>query len=126
MNYNDLKTYAESNNFEIQQIANELGMTPNGFREAIRNETIQLKKLRMLFKLLQLNLNDFDSETKRTGLNISNVHLQAGNNNKIIIENKDREIELLKQSLADKDEIIKLLREKQNKSGYLMASAPNQ
>jgi hypothetical protein len=126
MNYNDLKTYAESNNFEIQQIANELGMTPNGFREAIRNETIQLKKLRMLCKLLQLNLNDFDSETKRTGLNISNVHLQAGNNNKIIIENKDREIELLKQSLADKDEIIKLLREKQNKSGYLMASAPNQ
>lgn len=126
MNYNDLKTYAESNNFEIQQIANELGMTPNGFREAIRNETIQLKKLRMLCRLLQLNLNDFDNETKRTGLNISNVHLQAGNNNKIIIENKDREIELLKQSLADKDEIIKLLREKQNKNGYLMASAPNE
>ncbi|MFT3753706.1 MAG: hypothetical protein QM800_12810 [Paludibacter sp.] len=110
MNYNELKQIADSKKIEVREIANELEMTSNGFRESIKNETIQLKKLRKLCELLHIHPTVFFDVQK--GVYLNNVHAQVGNNNKIVIENKDREIAELRERLNDKDEIIKMLREK--------------
>lgn len=110
MNYNDLKQIADSKKIEIQEIAYELKMTPNGFRESIKNETIQLKKIRQLCELLNIHPNLFFDLEK--GVYLNNVNAQLGNGNKIIVESKDLEIKLLKQSLKDKEELIEMLREK--------------
>jgi len=117
MEYNVLREIAESKKIEIREIANELDMTPNGFRESIKNETIQLKKLRRLCEILHIHPNMFFDVQK--GVYLNNVHAQVGNNNKIVLENKDREIEMLRQRLTDKetiiqnkDEIIQMLRSK--------------
>jgi|GEM_PF-3459194 len=110
MDYNELKQLIESKNFEVREIANQLKMTPNGFRESIRNETIQLKKLRILADILNISPNQiFDSQK---GVYLNNVHAQVGNNNKMVLENKDKEISMLKETLADKNEIIRMLRER--------------
>jgi DNA-binding Xre family transcriptional regulator len=124
MEYNDLKEIFISKNDELKDIASELEMTPNGFRESIKNETIQLRKLKQLCTRLKLNpLLFFDVVPGTYINNVGNGHTQVGNGNKIQIENKDREIEMLKQRLADKDEIIKLLRERNNNSGYGLTAA---
>ncbi len=127
MDYNQLKEIASSKKIEVKEIANELEMTPNGFRESIKNETIPLRKLKLLCTLLKLNPMLFFDVVSGTYINnVGNGHTQVGNGNKIQIENKDREIEMLKQRLADKDEIIKLLRERNNNSnhGYGLVAEP--
>jgi len=104
MKYNELKQIADSKKIEVRELANELEMTPNGFRESIKNETIQLKKLRRLCEILHVHPTLFFDV--QSGVYLNNVHAQVGNNNKISLENKDREIEMLKQRLTDKDAII--------------------
>jgi len=124
MDYKQLKEIATSKKDEVKDIASELEMTPNGFRESIKNETIQLRKLKQLCTRLKLNpLLFFDVVPGTYINNIGNGHTQVGNGNKIQIENKDREIEMLKQRLVDKDEIIKLLRERNSNHGYGLTAA---
>lgn len=110
MDYNELKKIAESKKIEIGEIAIELEMTSNGFRESIRNETIQLKKLRRLCELLHIHPTMFFDIQK--GVYLNNVQANVGNNNKISIENKEREIAQLRSQIEDKNEIIRMLREK--------------
>ena len=107
MNYNELRLIAESKRIEIQELASEIGMTSNGLREAIRKDTIQLKKLRQLCEILRIHPSMFFDVQK--GVYLNNVNAQLGNNNKMAIDNKDREIESLKEQLEDKKVIIKML-----------------
>jgi DNA-binding Xre family transcriptional regulator len=111
MLYSELKEIVELKKIEIQQLANELEMTPNGFRESIKNDTIQLRKLKKLCEVLRISpAQFFDSGTY--GVTITTGHVQAGNGNKMILENKEREINQLREQLNDKTEIIKMLKEK--------------
>lgn len=107
MDYNELREIAESKRIEIQELASEIGMTSNGLREAIRKDTIQLKKLRQLCEILRIHPSMFFDVQK--GVYLNNVNAQLGNNNKMAIDNKDREIESLKEQLEDKKVIIKML-----------------
>lgn len=128
MDYSDLKEVFTSKKIEVKEIANELEMTPNGFRESIKNETIPLRKLKLLCTMLKLNPILFFDVVPGTYINnVGNGHTQVGNGNKIQIENKDREIEMLKQRLADKDEIIEMLRDKINmlNQPVSLAAKPN-
>lgn len=102
MDYNELKQIAETKKIEVREIANELEMTTNGFRESIKNETIQLKKLRKLCELLHIHPLLF-FEVKK------GVYLKTESS-----ENKERENSQLREQLSDKNEIIKMLREKIN------------
>lgn len=111
MKYNELKELAESKNIMLKTICERIGYTRAGLRPAIDNETIELRKLKLLCETLRITpAQFFDNGTY--GVTITTGHVQAGNGNKIIIENKDREIEMLKQRINDKNEIIQMLREK--------------
>lgn len=113
MNYSELKEIAESKNIMLKTICDKVGYTRAGLKPAIDNETIELRKLKVLCDTLRITPAQF-FDTGSYGVTISTGHVQAGNGNKIVIENKDREIEMLKQRLNDKNEIIEMLRDKIN------------
>jgi DNA-binding Xre family transcriptional regulator len=122
MDYNELKEIAESKKIGIKELADEIGMTSNGLREAIKRDTIQLKKLRQLCEILRIHPSMFFDVQK--GVYLNNVNAQLGNNNKMAIDNKDREIESLKEQLEDKKVIIKML-QSQIESASTMNIAAN-
>lgn len=120
MNYNELKEIAKSKNILVKDLATAINITRQGLQKVMDNGTIELNKVKEICIVLKISpLLFFD--TINTGVYISGNN-QIGNGNKFNIESKDREIEMLKQRLADKEEIIKLLREKNNKSGYAMVA----
>lgn len=111
MNYSELKELAESKNIMLKTICERIGYTRAGLRPAIDNETIELRKLKLLCETLRITpAQFFDNGTY--GVTITTGHVQAGNGNKIVIENKDKEIYMLREQLADKIEIIRMLRER--------------
>ena len=122
MTYNELKSIADSKKIEIQDLANALEMTPNGFRASIKNETIPLRNLKRLCETMRISPMMFFDKIPSTYINAGG-HVQNGNNNQMILESKDREIELLKQQLESKDEIIRLLKSTKA-SGYNLVAEP--
>lgn len=125
MNYSELKQILDTKNISVKSVCEIVGYTRAGLARSIDNETIDLRRLKLLCQMIRITPAEFfDNGTY--GVTITTGHVQAGNGNKIIIDNKDREIEYLKQRIADKDEIIRLLREsKENRNnGYLTAAEP--
>lgn len=115
MKYNDLKDIAKNKNILIKDLAKEIGITRQGLQKVMDNETIELKLVKKICEVLNISPAKF-FDSGAFGLILNNgVNQVVGNGNKMIIENKDREIEMLKQQIADKEEIIKLLKEKTNK-----------
>lgn len=122
MNYNDLKEIAKSKNILVKDLASAIPMTRQGLQKVVDSEKIELWQVKKICEVLRISPSLwFDTGTY--GVNITTGHVQSGIGNKIMIENKDKEIEMLKQRLADKDEIIKLLRERNNNNiGYGMVA----
>lgn len=110
MDYSELKELAESKKIEMQEIASALDYTTNGLRASIKKQTIPLSKLKILCEILRINPMMFFDYTPSTYVS-SSEQSQKGSSSQLI-ENKDREIELLKQQIQDKNEIIALYREK--------------
>ena len=108
MNYNELKELAESKNILLKTICDKVGYTRAGLRPAIDNETIDLRKLKILCELLGIAPAKFFE----SGTYGNTEHVKINNESKMIIENKDKEIYMLRDQLADKKEIIRMLREK--------------
>ena len=63
MNYNELKRVAESKNFTIKRLAEEIGLTSNGLKRSIEGETMSIKTLRDLCDILQITVAEFFGET---------------------------------------------------------------
>jgi DNA-binding Xre family transcriptional regulator len=127
MNYSELKELAESKNILLKTLCEKVGYTRAGLRPAIDNETIELRKLKLLCETLRITpAQFFDNGTY--GVTITTGHVQAGNGNKMMIENKDREIEMLRQRLDDKDAIIQSKNETiemlRDKLGLGLAASP--
>ncbi len=110
MNYNELKQIAKRKNILIKDLAKETGITRQGLQKVMDNETIELKLVKRICEKLDISPAKF-FDTGTFGLILNNgVNQVVGNGNKMIIENKDKEIEMLRQQIADKEEIIKLLK----------------
>jgi len=62
MNYNELKRIAESKNFTIKRLADEIGLTSNGLKRSIEGETMSIKTLRDLCDILQISIAEFFGE----------------------------------------------------------------
>lgn len=123
MNYNDLTELAKAKNILLKTICDKVGYTRAGLKPAIENETIELRKLKVLCDTLRISPSQF-FETGTYGITI-NTGGQSANSQKQLIDIKDREIEMLKQLLSHKDEIIELLKQRYNdKTGYGNVAEP--
>lgn len=67
MNYNELKRMAESKNFTIKRLAEEIGLTSNGLKRSIEGETMSIKTLRDLCDILQISIAEFFGEATPGG-----------------------------------------------------------
>ena len=67
MNYNELKRVAESKNFTIKRLAEEIGLTSNGLKRSIEGETMSIKTLRDLCDILQISIAEFFGEAATGG-----------------------------------------------------------
>lgn len=67
MNYNELKRVAESKNFTIKRLAEEIGLTSNGLKRSIEGETMSIKTLRDLCNILQISIEEFFGEATTGG-----------------------------------------------------------
>lgn len=123
MNYNELKQIAKSKNILIKDLASAISITRQGLQKVMDNGTIELNKVKDICIILKISpLLFFDSNS---GIYINGSN-QIGSNNKMITDNKDVEIKMLKDRISDKDEIIKMLREKIDMmSGSQLAATPN-
>lgn len=94
MNYNLIKITAEKSSIAIKHIAEEIGMSETGLHAAIRNETLKIRDLENIAKVLSVPVSTFFDDAK--GSNIigdlkdstavnsmgSNVHINTGNSKK--------------------------------------------
>ena len=87
MKYSDIKEIAESKNIQLKFICYKVGYTRAGLKPAIDNETIELRKLKLLCEVLGITIEQF-LIIGSSGININTGHIQAGNGNKMNIENK--------------------------------------
>ena len=65
MNYNELKRLAESKNFTIKRLADEIGLTSNGLKRSIEGETMSIKTLRDLCDILHISIAEFFGEATK-------------------------------------------------------------
>lgn len=59
MNYKDLKNVSEARNIMIKDLAASLGMTSNGFKVSIENETFPISKVKDLCAALGVTVTQF-------------------------------------------------------------------
>ena len=67
MNYKELKNQAEARKIMIKDIAEQLEMTPNGFKVSIETEKFPIGKVRDLCDILQISIAEFFGETATGG-----------------------------------------------------------
>ncbi|NLO71218.1 MAG: hypothetical protein GX102_09865 [Porphyromonadaceae bacterium] len=114
MNYNEFRELCKSKNIMINDVCEYVSMTRPGLTKALDNQTIELRKLKLLCDYVRISPAQF-FETGAFGSLQSNS--EKGSKKP---EDYEKEIEYLKNTLRDKEEIINLLREKD--SGYRIAS----
>ena len=98
MDYSKLKKIASENNYTLDRLAIEIGMSVSGFHAAIRNNTLRVDNLEKAAELLKIDIVSFFNQTEKT------IHTNCYNCEKYKIEN-----EHLKLQLKDKEKIIYLL-----------------
>lgn len=105
MNYKQLKNLAESKKIMLKEIAETLGMTPNGFKVSIETEKFPIGKVKELCLMLEITAAEFFDETSSQVNNgsitgqmvVGNGHMTMGDASEVIflrqqIKEKDRQI----------------------------------
>jgi len=115
MNYKEVKEICDLKKVTIKELSERVGYTRQGLQSALDNDTIELRKLKLLCDTLRISPAQF-FDAGRFGLILSGGHTQVGNNNQIVIDSKDKEIAMLREQLADKIEIIRMYKEQMNLS----------
>lgn len=116
MNYNDLREVCTSKKISIKELTEQIGYTRQGLQSALDNQTIELRKLKSLCEVLKISIYEFFKDENQT------VGNQLNDNENTLTSGLKREIELLKQQITDKEEIISLLKDKINNKKYLYAA----
>lgn len=108
MNYNDLREVCASKKISIKELTEQIGYTRQGLQSALDNQTIELRKLKLLCEVLKISIYEFFKVENQINSN------HTSNQDNTLINSLSREIELLKQQISDKEEIILLLKDKIN------------
>lgn len=121
MNYNELSELIKSKKILVKDLCEEVGYTRRGLQTSIDNETIELRKLKLICEKLRISPSLFFENGTYGLLNNSD----KTRNQNMQIELLKKENELLKQRIADKDELLSLYREKINGTVGLVATTEN-
>ena len=113
MNYSELVELLKSKKITVKELTQAIGMSRQGLQAAMDKGTISLNTMKAICEAVRISpAYFFDAGTFGTVINAGG-HVQSGNNNRMEVESRDREIELLREQLKDKEEIINLLKSNQ-------------
>lgn len=105
MNYNELQVLCERRKLQIKEVVNAVGMSYTGLRDSLNNNSLPIKKLIPLCRLLNISPNEFLDWGHTCTYNNTNVQNGDSNTMQIIQGNMD----MLKEQLAAKDKQIESL-----------------
>lgn len=77
MKYSDIKKVAESKRILLKEVADLLGVTANGLKYSLENETLPADKIKKLCKALEITPSQFFSEES---MKIEHGHQIIANN----------------------------------------------
>ena len=123
MDYNLLKKQIKFNGYTIEQIAQKIGVTRNGLSTTIKNDTLKVRDLEKICKILEVDINIFFEKNRVSGnnVNIGDNNLQGNQSSfeKINqtkqtdahneIEKLKKQVERLEKEIKSKDKQIKEL-----------------
>lgn len=106
MNYKQLKELCEARKIMIKDLAESLGMTPNGFKVSIETEKFPIGKVKDLCSILELSIAEFFDEP--TVLNNSGniINRSTAGGNITAGGNNASEVLFLRQQIKEKDHQI--------------------
>lgn len=114
MNYNELKFLGKSKNLSIEDIAESLGLTSNGFKRGIETGSFPISKVSQLCQLLGITPNElFGSQPILSSTGIYAANITGGNT-----QNSDEAIRALREELKEKRAMLK---EKDNQIDRLLS-----
>jgi len=129
-----LKKLLRIRNYLLQQLCDNIGMTPNGLRKALKNDDFKISTLKQISKFLDVDISYWFVSDEEAA-DVSKFFLNNNGNfiNRSVVKNSSQkneanqekiknlllEVEFLKkevlskaETIALKDEIIKLLKDK--------------
>ena len=105
MNYKQLKNLAESKKIMLKEIAETLGMTPNGFKVSIETEKFPIGKVKELCLILGITAAEFFDEVAHQVNNGSITgQMVVGHGNMTMGDAS--EVLFLRQQIKEKDRQI--------------------
>lgn len=108
MNYKKLKDLSEQRKLLIKDLAEKLGMTPNGFKVSIETEKFPIGKVRDLCYLLDITIAEFFDEGITLN-NSGNIISRSTAGGDITAGSNTGEVMFLRQQLKEKDHQIQEL-----------------
>lgn len=105
MEYNDLKRICDTNKITMVEIASALSMTSTGFKQAMENQTLPIKKVLPLCTFLNLSVSQFFGvqDDSKEQYNNSLSQKTFGKQSRNIFLNGSHETEAILQQLQEKD-----------------------
>lgn len=105
MNYKKLKDLAEARKIMIKDLAERLGMTPNGFKVSIETEKFPIGKVRDLCDYLEISIAEFFDEGFILN-NSGNIISRSTAGGDITAGGSAGEVAFLRQQIKEKDRQI--------------------
>lgn len=104
MNYNEIAFLVKERNITLSSLANEIGMTPTGFKPAIERKTLSWEKIEALCGILNITPNGLFGWPQESIPGNGNyaANISGGNT-----QNSNEAIQALREELKEKRAIIK-------------------
>lgn len=105
MIYSEIKNIAEAKKITIKDLAEQMGMTSNGLKRSIENETMGIKDVRLLCSILELSIAEFFDEEIMIS-NSGNIISRSTAGGDITAGGSACEVMFLRQQIKEKDRQI--------------------
>ena len=105
MNYNKIKILAETKKITIKELADQIGMTSNGLKRSVENETMSIKGVKELCSILEMSIAEFFDEPVALN-NSGNIISRSTAGGDIAAGGNASEVLFLRQQIKEKDRQI--------------------
>lgn len=106
MDYNKLKSLIKDRGLTLLKVSSGIGLTETGFYQAIKNNTLKVRDLEKISKILELPVSSFFEEPPTMIIQNGNINLNGKNTGSITVSEAKHEIEVLNKEIVNLKEII--------------------
>lgn len=116
MNYSNLKELLVKKNISITYLCSKINITPQGFHQMIRDESMKISVLEKIADVLEIDICEFFGKESETI--VSHIQNNTNGDNHMTIGEWEKEAKHLRELLAEKE---KALQEKERTIQILLS-----